>query len=167
MDDVRPPDTLMRNGCACIVDAMGRAHPHRAHILDLVTPTPGRVLFGRAATISYVPVRSDLRDDKRHSFARRFYEAVGDEPSGKVLVLASNGHPDVSVGGGTKLSRFQNLHLAGLLTDARIRDLRDLERFDFAVYCKGGTTRWGGDVLMPFQANVPVVVDRVTVLPGD
>jgi hypothetical protein len=33
-------------------DAMGRLHRHRCHLLDLVTPTPGRTLFGPAVTIS-------------------------------------------------------------------------------------------------------------------
>ena len=27
--------------CADLVDAMGRLHRHRCHILDLVSPTPG------------------------------------------------------------------------------------------------------------------------------
>jgi 4-hydroxy-4-methyl-2-oxoglutarate aldolase len=70
-------------------------------------------------------------------------------------------------GGGAKLSRLQNLQLAGLLTDARIRDFRELARLDIAVYCRGETTRWGGDTLMPFQSNVPIVLDNVTVLPRD
>jgi 4-hydroxy-4-methyl-2-oxoglutarate aldolase len=30
--------------CADLGDAIGRLHRHRCHILDLVTPTPGRVL---------------------------------------------------------------------------------------------------------------------------
>jgi hypothetical protein len=43
----RPPDRLKRRRvhglkCADLVDAMGRLHPQRCHILDLVTPTPGR-----------------------------------------------------------------------------------------------------------------------------
>lgn len=37
---------------ADLVDAMGRLHRHRCHLLDLVSPTPGRVLFGPAVTIS-------------------------------------------------------------------------------------------------------------------
>ena len=86
-----------------------------------LTNKPKRVII--PATISYVPNRSDLRDEKAHNFARLFYEAIGDDPLGKVLVLASNGYVDVSMGRGTKLSRLQNLHLAGLLTDARIREL--------------------------------------------
>ena len=38
--------------CADLVDAMGRLHRHRCHILDLVSPTPVRVLYGPTVTIS-------------------------------------------------------------------------------------------------------------------
>jgi 4-hydroxy-4-methyl-2-oxoglutarate aldolase len=41
--------------CPDLVDAMGRVHRHRCHMLDLVSPTPGRTLFGPAVTISYLP----------------------------------------------------------------------------------------------------------------
>lgn len=152
---------------ASIVDAMGRTHTHRAHILDLVSPTPDRVLFGVAATMAFYPIRNDLCDKASHSFATKFYEAVGDQPAGKVLVLASNGHPDVSLGGGTKLSRLHNHNLAGALCDGRIRDFGEMGALDLAIYCKGETTRWGGDILMPFAADGPVVLDGVTVVPGD
>ena len=40
---------------ADVVDAMGRMHRHCCHILDLVSPTPRRTLFGQAVTISYFP----------------------------------------------------------------------------------------------------------------
>jgi hypothetical protein len=52
MDDASAVEGLK---CADLVDAMGRLHRHRCHILDLVSPTPGRVLFGPAVTISYFP----------------------------------------------------------------------------------------------------------------
>jgi regulator of RNase E activity RraA len=149
-----------------LVDAMGRFHRHRCHILDLVTPTPGRVLFGPAVTISYFPSCSMALDPQRYNFARLFYEAVGAEPAGKVLVLASNGHPDVSLGGGTKMSRLQNHGLAGVLAEGRLRDFEELRRYGFATYCKGEATRWGGDTVTPFQANVPVVLAGVGVMPG-
>lgn len=152
--------------CADLVDAMGRLHRHRCHILDLVSPTPGRVLFGRAVTISYFPSCSAGIDPEKFNLANLFYEAVGDEPEGKVLVLASNGHPDESMGGGTKLARVQNHGLAGVLTDGRLRDFAELRGYDFAAYCSGEATRWGGDVITPFQANVPVVLKGVGVIPG-
>ena len=152
--------------CADLVDAMGRLHRHRCHILDLVTPTPGRVLFGPAVTISYFPSCSASLDPERYNLANLFYEAVGDEPAGKVIVLASNGYTDTSMGGGTKLLRLHQNGCAGVLTDGRLRDFDELARYDFAAYCSGEATRWGGDRVTPFQANVPVVLDGVGVVPG-
>jgi 4-hydroxy-4-methyl-2-oxoglutarate aldolase len=152
--------------CADLVDAMARVHRHRCHILDLVSPTPGRVLFGPAVTISYFPSCSAGLDPERYNLANLFYEAVGDDPQGKVLVLASNGYVDVSMGGGTKLSRLQRHRLAGVLTDGRLRDFDELAGYDFAAYCAGEATRWGGGEVTPFQANVPVVLRGVGVIPG-
>ncbi len=146
---------------------MGRIHRHRCHILDLVTPTPDRRLFGPAVTISYFPTCNEQLEPGRFNFADLFYEASGEAATGKVLVLAGNGHPEVSLAGGTKLSRVQNTGMAGVLADGRIRDFDELAGFDFATYCRGEATRWGGDTVTPFQANVPVIVARVGIYPGD
>ena len=152
--------------CADLVDAMGRLHRHRCHLLDLVTPTPGRVLFGPAVTVSYFPSCSAALDPERFNLANLFYEAIGADGSGKVLVLASNGYTETSMGGGTKLVRVQEHGLAGILTDGRLRDFDELAGYDFATYCAGETTRWGGGEVTPFQANVPVVLRGVGVVPG-
>jgi 4-hydroxy-4-methyl-2-oxoglutarate aldolase len=152
--------------CADLVDAMGRLHRHRCHILDLVTPTPGRVLFGPAVTITYFPSCAAALDPERYNLANLFYEAVGDEPAGKVIVLGSNGYTDTSMGGGTKLLRLHQNGCAGVLTDGRLRDFDELARYDFAAYCSGEASRWGGDSLTPFQANVPVVLQAIGVVPG-
>jgi 4-hydroxy-4-methyl-2-oxoglutarate aldolase len=151
---------------ADLVDAMGRLHRHRCHILDLVSPTPGRVLFGPAVTISYFPSCSASLDPERYNLANLFYEAVGDDPEGKVVVLASNGYTETSMGGGTKLLRLQENGCAGILTDGRLRDFDELAGYNFVAYCSGEATRWGGDEVTPFLANVPVVVGKVGVLPG-
>ncbi len=151
---------------ADLVDAMGRLHRHRCHILDLVSPTPGRVLFGPAVTISYFPSCSGALDPEKYNLANLFYDAVGDDPEGKVVVLASNGYRDSSMGGGTKLSRLQDHGCAGVLTDGRLRDFDELASYDFASYCSGEATKWGGGEVTAFQANVPVVVSAVGVMPG-
>lgn len=145
---------------------MGRLHRHRCHILDLVSPTPGRVLFGPAVTISYFPSCSAALDPDRYNLANLFHEAVGDDPEGKVVVLASNGYTNSSMGGGTKLSRLQEHGCAGVLTDGRLRDFDELATYDFASYCAGEATKWGGGEVTAFQANVPVVVAGVGVMPG-
>jgi 4-hydroxy-4-methyl-2-oxoglutarate aldolase len=152
---------------ADLVDSMGRLHRHRCHILDLISPTPGRVLFGPAVTISYFPSCSAALDPERYNLGKLFHEAVGDEPEGKVVVLASNGYTDTSMGGGTKLSRLQEEGCAGVLTDGRLRDFDELAGYAFAAYCSGQATKWGGGEVTPFQANVPVVVSGVGVKPGD
>jgi hypothetical protein len=56
--------------CADIVDAMGRLHRHRCQILDLVSPTPGRTLFGPAVTIFYFPSCRSMRCWRRHAKSR-------------------------------------------------------------------------------------------------
>ncbi len=152
---------------ADLVDAMGRLHRHRCYLLDLVTPSPGRRLMGYAVTISYFPSCSVALDPATYNFADLFYEAVSEGAESKVLVLASNGHPDTSLGGGTKLARLEKMSMSGVLADGRLRDFDELARYDFATYCRGEATRWGGDVVTPYQANVPVVVSKVGIHPGD
>ena len=160
-------DMVARVTSADLVDAMGRIHRHRCHVLDLVTPTPGRRLFGPAVTISYFPTCSAALDPDQYNFGQLFLDAVGPEPAGKVLVLAGNGHPEISLAGGTKLSRAHNHRLAGVLADGRLRDFDELAGYSFSTYCRGEATRWGGDVVTPFQANVPVVIEGVGIRPGD
>jgi 4-hydroxy-4-methyl-2-oxoglutarate aldolase len=155
------------HSAATLTDAVARICRHRADILDLVSPTPGRKLFGRAVTIRYVPYRADLSNDDRRSFASCFYGAIENRAKGAVLVLDSSGQEDVSIGGGAKFSRLHNHALAGLVTDARIRDFNELAAFDPVFYCRGEAVRAGATDLMPVAANVPVSLRGTTVLPGD
>lgn len=152
---------------ADIVDAMGRSHRHRCHMLDLASPTPGRVLFGPAVTISYFPSCAGMLPPEQYNFGTLFDEAIREGGSGRVLVLASNGHPEASMAGGTKLTRLATHGLAGVLTDGRLRDFAELATQEFAVYCRGEAVHWGGDMVTPFEAGRPVVVDGVAVRPGD
>ena len=155
-------------GVADVVDAMMMTFQHRAHVIHLDSPDPRRVLFGPAATIGYMPVRKDLMDPVKHSLGPAFYRAIGDEdPSGKVLVMASNGYAHASLGGGTKLSRIRNHKMAGILCDGQLRDFEELNSYDFAVYCRGEAARAGGNEIQPYLTNVPVCVDGVTIVPGD
>jgi len=154
-------------GALSLTDALGRLFPHRAQLLDLVSPTPGQTLSGPAVTIRFVPYRADRFDAATHNFARLSYEAIGSDPAGKVLVLDSSGYRDTSMGGGTKLSRVQNHDLAGLITDGRLRDFRELAALDPVFYCRGEAVQAGTVTVMPVAANVPVVLGGVTILPGD
>jgi regulator of RNase E activity RraA len=156
-----------RLGCATLVDAMGRVHGHRAHIPAMSSPDPLRPLFGRAATISYLPYREDLTETGR-DFRHYFYGALGEGLAAEhVLVLSGGGYSDVSHGGGTKLARADSAGLAGVLADGRLRDFGQLRDYGFATWCTGEAVRWGGDTVMPHMFGVAVEVSGVCVNPGD
>jgi 4-hydroxy-4-methyl-2-oxoglutarate aldolase len=155
-------------GVADVVDAMMMTHPHRAHIIDLVSPDPSCVLIGPAVTIGFLPIRKDFMDPDKHSLVPAIYRAVqGKDPEGAVLVMASNGYPKTSLGGGTKLSRVKNLGMAGILADGYIRDFEEIGSYNFATYCYGEAVRAGGNEVQPYLSDVPVSIGGVTVVPGD
>jgi regulator of RNase E activity RraA len=167
--DAEIPERAIRAaelGCAALVDAMGRIHDHRAHLLPLTSPTPNRWLFGSAVTIAYLPYRDDLPQTNL-GFAELFYRAIEEGSARRVLVLSSGGYPDASHGGGTKLSRANNNQLAGVLTDGRLRDFEQLSGYNFATWCRGEAIKWGGDTVMPYAANIAVEVGGVLITPGD
>jgi len=150
------------------VDAMNQLYPHKCHLINLQSPDPKKVLFGQAVTIGFLPVRKDFMDALKHSLGPLFYASIAKvNPEGKVLVMSSGGQPDISLGGGTKLSRVRNHKMAGVLCDGRLRDFEDLKDYPIAVYCKGETLRVGGNMIQPFIYNQPVIIDDVTVIPGD
>ena len=71
-------------------------------------------------------------------------------------------HPDIE----HVLKLFAYEHLPPHLQEVS-KPFGELARQKPLVYCVGETTRWGGDVLMPFEANCPVIVGGVTIIPGD
>lgn len=165
----RRAQAVQELACADLVDAVGRIHRHRAHVLDLVSPSPEQKLFGRAVTISFFPTCTQLLDGETYSFGHLFDKAMqgaAADAAHTVLVLASNGYPNVSVAGGTKLSRLSDQGLAGVLTDGRLRDFDELAAEPYASWCSGEAVSWGGGQVTPHLANVPVVVGGVGVHPG-
>ena len=153
---------------ASVCDAMGRLFDHRAHVLDLVSPDPGAVIAGPAATLQFMPNRRDLRPtDAADPFDALAAEALSGAGEGAVLVISSAGHTDQAMAGGKKVARVEAAGFGGLVTDGRLRDMEEIAGFDMPCYCSGETVRAAGDQVTPFAANVPVVLDEVTVIPGD
>lgn len=148
---------------ASLCDAMAAMHPHRAHVLDLMSSTPGEVLFGKVATMRFFPNRAD-----HHSAKDRFDDILAElSDTGNVLVIAGGGYPDQAVAGGKKVARIEAAGFTGLLTDARIRDMDEIADFEIVCYASGETVRAAGDDARPLEGNVPVEIDGIGVLPGD
>lgn len=152
---------------ASLCDAMDQLFGHKAHVRDLISPTPGRTLFGPASTIRFVPVREDVHDPDLHSFKRLFYEAVQEPREGQVLVIDTSGHFDLAIVGGNKATRLDANRLAGMLADCRFRDFEEIADLDLATWCRGNAPKAGSSNLMAVGANVPAVIGDTTILPGD
>lgn len=152
---------------ASLVDAMDELYGHKSHVTDMITPTPGRVLYGPAATIRFVPVRKDVEDEDLHSFQRLFYEAVPEPRRGQVLVLDTSGHFDKAIVGANKATRLETNELAGMVADCRFRDVDEIADMDLSCWCRGTSPKAGSDNLMAVGANVPAVIGDTTVVPGD
>ncbi len=156
-----------RVSSSALHDCLVKVHGHPCVVTGLTCPTPGRVLFGPAATMAFLPHRADLFGDPRHDFASVYYRAVGDAARGAVLVMSCGGMPDQALAGGKKLSRAAFQGVAGALTDGRLRDLHELADLGLALYCGGEAVAPANGVLTPYEAGVPVQVGGVTVVPGD
>lgn len=163
----RIAELVPRVSSSALHDCLITVHRHPCTINDLVCPTPGRVLFGRAATIAFLPHRADLFAGREYDFARMYYAAVKDRARGAVLVMSSGGMPGQALAGGKKFSRAAFQGVAGALTDGRFRDLHELAELGLALYCSGESVAPANGILVPHAADVPVQVAGVTVVPGD
>jgi len=162
-DDPRLEDVSSASLC----DAMDEMFGHEAHIKDIVSPTPDRILYGPASTIRFVPVREDKVDEDVHNSARLFYEAVPEPRARQVLVLDTSGNYDLAPVGATKAHRLAHHGLAGMIADCRFRDYQEIAELPISAWCRGDSPKAGSHKLMPVGANVPANVGDVTITPGD
>lgn len=153
--------------CSAIVDAIGERFHHPAHIIDLVSPTPGASVFGPAVTIDFAPVRDDHRDAIGHDFAAQFYRAHHGAPPGAIVAMSNGGHPDAALAGGRKLARLHHTDIAGLVTDGRLRDFDEIASYDFVAYARGEQVRQATGLVVPVAVNVPIALCGVAIYPGD
>lgn len=167
LDPDRLRDKAERVTSASLCDAMAARFDHRAHVIDLVSPSPGVIIFGPAATMSFMPNRRDVHSGEVDRFEALLDESTQGDAEGRVLVMGSSGHPDEALAGGKKVARIEAAGFAGLLADGRLRDMEEIAEFELGSYCWGETVRAAGDRVTPYAANVPVVVDTLTVMPGD
>ena len=150
---------------------MGFDYQHDMH--GVVQQTPGLSIFGQAVTLRSLPTRPDMIEDLRNEaggdrLQMPFDMAMEATVAGRVLVIDSSGHPDVTVGGGTKFSRLMATGAAGLVTDGSIRDREEVINYGYPVYSHGFSPRSGTvHTLFPHDFNQPITCGGALVRPGD
>jgi 4-hydroxy-4-methyl-2-oxoglutarate aldolase len=85
---------------------------------------------------------------------------------GDVLVVGSQGSPDVAVFGEITATEAKLKGLAGLVADGRVRDIDGIQRIGFPVFARGTSPRVAGRGSLG-EVNVPTQCGGVVVEPGD
>ncbi len=159
---------------AAVSDVLARMGYTYQHEMRGVFPqTPQLSLFGQAVTLRSLPTRPDMIEDLQAAahgdrLQMPFDKALEATGEGKVLVVDSSGHPDVTIGGGTKYSRLIGKGAAGLVTDGLMRDKNDVTQYGYPIYSNGFSPRSGTThFLFPHDFNVPVSCGGALVRPGD
>jgi len=135
---------------------------------------PGRTMVGRAFTVQFMPLRTDVEDvaegkAKERGLPRLTNQAAIDmlQP-GDVLVVDLFGKKvdGTIVGDNLFYYVMKATKSGGLVVDGSIRDLDGLSEIDMPGYFRSADPTPIGNVMLT-GINVPVRIGGVTVMPGD
>jgi 4-hydroxy-4-methyl-2-oxoglutarate aldolase len=135
---------------------------------------PGKTMVGRAFTVQFMPVRSDVEDvakakAKQHGLSKLTNQTAIDmlQP-GDVLVVDLFGKKvnGTIVGDNLFFYVMKATHSGGLVVDGSIRDLDGISEIDMPAYFRAVDPTPIGNVMLT-GINVPVRIGSVTVMPGD
>src|SRR6267142_231279 len=135
---------------------------------------PGKTMVGRAFTVQFMPLRSDVEDvakakAKEHGLSKLTNQTAIDmlQP-GDVLIVDLFGKKvnGTIVGDNLFFYVMKATHSGGLVVDGSIRDLDGISEIDMSAYFKAVDPTPIGNVMLT-GINVPVRIGDVTVMPGD
>jgi 4-hydroxy-4-methyl-2-oxoglutarate aldolase len=135
---------------------------------------PGKTLVGRAFTVQFMPLRSDL-DDVAESKAKAMgiprltnQTAIDMLQPGDVLVVDMFGKKvnGTIVGDNLFYYVMEATKGGGLVVDGSIRDLDGLSKIDMPAYFRSADPTPIGSVMLT-GINIPIRIGGVTVMPGD
>jgi len=135
---------------------------------------PGKTMVGRAFTVQFMPLRSDVEDvtkakAKEHGLSKLTNQTAIDmlQP-GDVLIVDLFGKKvnGTIVGDNLFFYVMKATHSGGLVVDGSIRDLDGISEIDMPAYFRAVDPTPIGNVMLT-GINVPVRIGGVTVMPGD
>ncbi|PYX83325.1 MAG: dimethylmenaquinone methyltransferase [Acidobacteria bacterium] len=135
---------------------------------------PGKTMVGRAFTVQFMPMRSDVDDVAKAKARARGIRRLTNQTAidmlqpGDVLVVDLFGKKvnGTIVGDNLFYYVMQATHGAGLVVDGSVRDLDGISEIDMPAYFRSvDPTPIGGVMLTGI--NLPIRMGGVTVMPGD
>jgi regulator of RNase E activity RraA len=165
-DTDRPTADLVRRVSALatstLANALDKAGLHDNVIAHIKAVAPGFRFAGPAVTVK--EVTGAHGDYSSNDFAvGAIIDAAG---SGDVIVVDAGGAECSSWGGMASLAAKLK-GVAGLMVEGAVRDLEEMIEFEFPVFARHLTPTTGRLRLKVEAINVAVVIDGVTVAPGD
>lgn len=125
-------------------------------------------IAGPAFTLRFIPGREDLSGPeilKRTDLAQR--RAIEECPPGHVLVVDALGRADGAAIGDILATRLRVRGVAGLVSDACVRDADGVKQSGLPVWCPGAAAPASVASLSDGDLNVPIGCGGVAVIPGD
>ena len=135
---------------------------------------PGKTMVGRAFTVQFMPLRSDVNDIATEKAKARGVSRLTNQTAidmlqpGDVLIVDLFGKKVNGTIVGDNLFFYVNqaTHGGGLVVDGSVRDLNGLSEIDMPAYFRAVDPTPIGNVMLT-GINVPVRIGDVTVMPGD
>ncbi len=135
---------------------------------------PGKPMVGRALTVQFMPLRSDLNQVARAKAKDRGISQLTNQTAidllepGDVLVVDLFGKKVDGTIVGDNLFYYVNVatHGGGLVVDGSVRDLDGIAEIDMPAYFRAVDPTPIGNVMLS-GINVPIRIGGATVMPGD
>ena len=125
-------------------------------------------IAGPAYTLRFIPGREDLTGPdilKRTDLAQR--RAIEECPSDHILVVDALGREDGAAIGDILATRLRVRGVAGLVSDANVRDADGVIASRLPVWCPGAAAPASVANLSDGELQVPIGCGGVAVIPGD
>jgi regulator of RNase E activity RraA len=119
---------------------------------------PGQRACGPAYTVAYEPV-----DDQGGTVG----DFLDDVPAGAVVFIDNAGRTDCTVWGGIMTQVAAHQQLAGTVIHGVCRDVAVTTTTDYRIWSAGRFMRTGKDRVRVRAVQEPLLVDGVTIRPGD
>ena len=135
---------------------------------------PGKTMVGRAFTVQFMPLRSDLEEVAKNKAKQRGISRLTNQTAidmlgpGDVLVVDLFGKKVNGTIVGDNLFYYVNqaTHGGGMVVDGSVRDLDGISEIDMAAYFRSVDPTPIGNVMLT-GINIPIRIAGVTVMPGD
>jgi regulator of RNase E activity RraA len=125
-------------------------------------------MVGEAYTLRYIPAREDI--DQLGAFEGRGHpqrEAIEACPPGSVLVMDARRDASAATGGDILMTRLMVRGVAGVVTDAGLRDSPTIEKLPWPAYCGARSAPLNLVRHHAVDSQVPIGCGGVPVYPGD